>query len=281
MSTDPEAGPQPHPDVRRSPEIQEESEDPGEVCERAQLKGGRVVIGRPVVRRSRCCSVPALIQHLLIVLLVLILGGLYARYIFSTVERQNLLLETQQLQNTINDLNNTLNEPNNTVNEPNNTVTEQIVQKSEVQAKENSLEDQQNTRKEELCPNGWKRYQCKCYKLSTENKTWVNSRADCQHRGADLVTIKSRKEEDFVSRLSEHEDFWIGLEVTPSWDPKWIWVDGTPAEYMNFPKGTKVNPGSKNYFYKEKNGPWKSVTDGTKRWICEKPVPEPNEDDEV
>ncbi|XP_030003592.1 snaclec coagulation factor IX/factor X-binding protein subunit B-like [Sphaeramia orbicularis] len=156
-----------------------------------------------------------------------------------------------------------------------------FVQKSEVQAKENSLEDQQKTSKE-LCPNGWKRYQCKCYKLSTENKTWDDSRADCQRTGADLVAIKSRKEEDFVSRLSEHEDVWIGLEVTPSsLDPKWIWVDGTPVEYKNFPQSPKVIPGSKNYFYKEKNGHWKSVTDGTKWWICEKPVPEPNEDDEV
>uniref|UniRef100_A0A8K9Y461 C-type lectin domain-containing protein n=1 Tax=Oncorhynchus mykiss TaxID=8022 RepID=A0A8K9Y461_ONCMY len=48
------------------------------------------------------------------------------------------------------------------------------------------------------CPEGWQKLESSWYFLSTETKTWKESREDCLERGADLVIIKSDKEKVLV-----------------------------------------------------------------------------------
>uniref|UniRef100_A0A667ZLB7 C-type lectin domain-containing protein n=1 Tax=Myripristis murdjan TaxID=586833 RepID=A0A667ZLB7_9TELE len=47
----------------------------------------------------------------------------------------------------------------------------------------------------QICPDGWITFSRSCYFISSESKSWDESRQDCLKRGADLVIIKSKEEE--------------------------------------------------------------------------------------
>ncbi|XP_016385695.1 C-type lectin domain family 4 member M-like [Sinocyclocheilus rhinocerous] len=73
---------------------------------------------------------------------------------------------------------------------------------------------------------GWIYYQFSLYYVSTETKSWTESRRYCIERGADLVIIKDSKKQDFVKKISCGSQTWIGLtdiEVEGTWK----WVDGS------------------------------------------------------
>ncbi|XP_071264027.1 CD209 antigen-like isoform X2 [Salvelinus alpinus] len=77
---------------------------------------------------------------------------------------------------------------------------------------------------EQHCQEGWRYFDSSLYFLSTEKKTWVESRQDCLERGADLVIINSREEQIFAFNL--HLKVWIGLTDSVT-EGTWKWVDGT------------------------------------------------------
>ncbi|KAL3984442.1 prefoldin subunit 1 [Sarotherodon galilaeus] len=70
----------------------------------------------------------------------------------------------------------------------------------------------QNNNCSEKCPDRWRRFGSSCYFKSTERKTWSDSRRDCQDKGADLVMINSKEEQEFISELNMRGESWIGLE---------------------------------------------------------------------
>ncbi|XP_063321755.1 CD209 antigen-like protein E [Pelmatolapia mariae] len=79
---------------------------------------------------------------------------------------------------------------------------------------------------EEKCPDRWTRFGSSCYFKSTESKTWSDSRRACQDKGADLVMINSKEEQEFVSKFGGYS--WIGLRSKQSSGGyKWEWVDGS------------------------------------------------------
>uniref|UniRef100_A0A8K9XLH4 C-type lectin domain-containing protein n=1 Tax=Oncorhynchus mykiss TaxID=8022 RepID=A0A8K9XLH4_ONCMY len=71
----------------------------------------------------------------------------------------------------------------------------------------------------------WQKFESSWYFLSTESKTWKESRKDCLERGADLVMINSDKEQTFLFNLKKR--VWIGLTDSVK-EGTWKWVDGTP-----------------------------------------------------
>ncbi|XP_038837937.1 C-type lectin domain family 4 member E-like isoform X2 [Salvelinus namaycush] len=77
----------------------------------------------------------------------------------------------------------------------------------------------------QTCPDGWQKFECSCYYLSTGEKTWEESRQDCLDRRADLVIVNSDKEQEFLFKFNK--SFWIGLTDSVT-EGTWKWVDGTP-----------------------------------------------------
>ncbi|XP_064782794.1 CD209 antigen-like protein A [Oncorhynchus masou masou] len=129
---------------------------------------------------------------------------------------------------------------------------------------------------EQHCQEGWRYSDSSLYFLSTEKKTWEESRQDCLERGADLVIINSREEQTFVFNL--HLRAWIGLKDSVT-EGTWKWVDGTslttgywaaeqPDDYERQEDCAEI--------YYGQDDPVKTWNDdkcGTNHnWICEKVV---------
>nr|XP_020442643.1 CD209 antigen-like protein E [Monopterus albus] len=89
------------------------------------------------------------------------------------------------------------------------------------------------------CPNGWRRFGCKCYYFSTTLGSWPNSKQQCSNQRADLVIINSRQEMEFLNQLGAHLKFWIGLSQTPS-QSMWVWTDGTSLGTAHWQNGIPI-----------------------------------------
>ncbi|XP_065146852.1 C-type lectin domain family 17, member A-like [Paramisgurnus dabryanus] len=72
---------------------------------------------------------------------------------------------------------------------------------------------------------GWIYFQSSLYFISPEKKSWTESRSYCRERGADLISINNKEEQDFVNKTCK-EIVWIGLTDIEE-EGKWKWVDGS------------------------------------------------------
>ncbi|RVE67062.1 hypothetical protein OJAV_G00113620 [Oryzias javanicus] len=134
----------------------------------------------------------------------LILTGLMTRYLLLSLENKSMKNSYNLLQTELSVVNKTL--------------------LDEINQLKNKTEGKS-------CPEGWMRFRNRCYYKSTEKKTWFDSRIFCQDNGADLVTINSKEEQEFVSEMNQNDESWIG--VVSQWSEKsttkWKWVDGSPV----------------------------------------------------
>ncbi|KAJ8385770.1 hypothetical protein AAFF_G00182140 [Aldrovandia affinis] len=125
------------------------------------------------------------------------------------------------------------------------------------------------------CYQGWVRFNCRCYYISTKTSTWYESQHDCRYKGADLVIIESAEEQEFLNTAGN--DFWIGLSDAEK-EGTWKWVDGRTLNTGFWRTGEPNNAnGGENCANSEPNHRrtwgWNDIPcTHKKNWICEMPV---------
>ncbi|CAM4572151.1 unnamed protein product [Leuciscus chuanchicus] len=69
-------------------------------------------------------------------------------------------------------------------------------------------------------------YQSSFYYMSSEEKSWSESRRYCTERGADLIIINNKEKEKLVKKMSGSTGVWMGLTDSDE-EGRWTWVDGS------------------------------------------------------
>uniref|UniRef100_A0A8D0QHE6 Natural killer cells antigen CD94 n=1 Tax=Sus scrofa TaxID=9823 RepID=A0A8D0QHE6_PIG len=82
------------------------------------------------------------------------------------------------------------------------------------------------------CQEKWIGYQCNCYFISNESKTWKDSRNFCISHNSSLLQVQNRNELDFMN--SSAHFYWIGLSFSEEHNA-WLWEDNSTLSQDLFP----------------------------------------------
>ncbi|XP_068448737.1 C-type lectin domain family 4 member M-like [Clinocottus analis] len=120
---------------------------------------------------------------------------------------------------------------------------------------------------------GWVYSYSSFYYISSNQMSWQESRDDCLQRGADLIIINSKEEQEFAIQFQRLT--WIGLTDRET-EGKWKWVDGTAlsTSYWNAgePNGRHNENCAVTWLFSKENS-WNDTPCNVKNfWICEKVV---------
>ncbi|XP_074468604.1 CD209 antigen-like protein 2 isoform X2 [Sebastes fasciatus] len=252
-------------EVRYNRKVQEEWEEWGVVIyectdvireDHADIqshKGGPLTEKHPPAVQTRPFRAAALCLGVLCFLMIIGIIFLSVQYISVTLEKDELQTRYDQLSY-------------------NNSQLQEKV--SDLSVNHNQLQDEVKQLKgkieEKWCPEGWRRFGCSCYFKSNERKTWYKSREYCQQRGADLVVINNKEEQEFIIQLNINGESWIGLRQiwTQRWE--WEWVDGSPLMDMFWASGLPYSDGYQASTCCNQEGQWTHSRYDNKNWICEK-----------
>ncbi|XP_044027308.1 C-type lectin domain family 12 member B-like isoform X3 [Siniperca chuatsi] len=125
------------------------------------------------------------------VMYLLILAGVFIRYMSVTLEKDELQTRYDRLSDSCSQLQGK--------------ISDMAVNNSQLQRSYETLSTNHSQLRDEVkqlkdkiegkrCPEGWTRFRRSCYFKSNEKKSWPDSRSDCRNKGADLVTINNEEE---------------------------------------------------------------------------------------
>ncbi|XP_065146468.1 C-type lectin domain family 4 member M-like [Paramisgurnus dabryanus] len=95
---------------------------------------------------------------------------------------------------------------------------------------------------------------------------WSDSRRDCEERGANLLIINNKEEQEFVLKATAGYNYWIGLSKEGG---EWKWVDGTTLTLSFWVNGSSYNH---NCAAADASGWTDYQCNSIYRWICEKRI---------
>ncbi|XP_011518953.1 natural killer cells antigen CD94 isoform X6 [Homo sapiens] len=100
------------------------------------------------------------------------------------------------------------------------------------------------------CQEKWVGYRCNCYFISSEQKTWNESRHLCASQKSSLLQLQNTDElQDFMS--SSQQFYWIGLSYSEE-HTAWLWENGSALSQYLFPSFETFN--TKNCIAYNPNG---------------------------
>ncbi|XP_044179085.1 uncharacterized protein LOC114946811 isoform X1 [Acropora millepora] len=92
------------------------------------------------------------------------------------------------------------------------------------------------------CPSGWIKFDQHCYLFRdtyNDRRTWTSARYMCLRQGANLLSITSKQEQDFISHHftdNLHGQVWLGLNDR-NIEAGYTWSDGSPVTFLNWHPG--------------------------------------------
>uniref|UniRef100_A0A672N0J6 C-type lectin domain-containing protein n=1 Tax=Sinocyclocheilus grahami TaxID=75366 RepID=A0A672N0J6_SINGR len=107
------------------------------------------------------------------------------------------------------------------------------------------------------------------YFVSPEWKSWNESRRFCTERGADLTIINSRKEQEFIQKISGGAGVWIGLTDIDV-EGQWKWADGITLTSGFWGTGEPNGQRGENCIASYPSGWYDYPCSNAFKWICEK-----------
>ncbi|KAG8005154.1 Lactose-binding lectin l-2 [Nibea albiflora] len=95
------------------------------------------------------------------------------------------------------------------------------------------------------CPMFWYSFNGRCYKYVASYLTWAEAELYCLSEKANLVSIHSLEEHNFIRDLSKNFDpfqgpTWIGLSDTQK-EGGWMWSDGSAVDFLLWDAGEPDN----------------------------------------
>merc|ERR1711868_67209 len=93
------------------------------------------------------------------------------------------------------------------------------------------------------CPATWTQFEGKCYKYFNQKMYREEARVHCHHEKADLVSIHSAKENEFVANLVCGARVWLLGRRSCRLCGEFLWEDGTPWNFENWLRRQPDNHG--------------------------------------
>ncbi|XP_075863780.1 natural killer cells antigen CD94-like [Microcebus murinus] len=114
------------------------------------------------------------------------------------------------------------------------------------------------------CPKKWVGYRWNCYFISSEMKTWNESRNFCASQNSSLLQLQNRNELNFMNFSQRF--YWIGLSYNEE-RGAWLWENGSAFSWDLF--SSLETPDTKNCIvYKPMNSAMDEPCERENHYIC-------------
>ncbi|XP_048012922.1 CD209 antigen-like protein C [Megalobrama amblycephala] len=203
------------------------------------------------IRSSRAAAV------CLVLLCVLLLTAVIVLCVTFTLERRQLISKNENLTNERDQL---LNKNMALMNE-----------RDELTKERDQFDQERNELWKMLNETDGYIYQSSLYFISSEKRNWNESRRYCTERGADLIIINNREEQEFVKKISGGTRVWIGLTDSDVED-RWKWVNGSALTSGFWATGQPNGSKKENCALFYSSGCHDYPCNDAFKWICEKNI---------